>query len=155
MSRVSAVTLRSIIASMSSTSDCSSGSSAPTPALLTSIVMPGSVASMVSIRFRSALSLRSAATVLTCDPSRRRCAWPRRRAGLVARDENEVVAAAGQPVGIDRANSRRGSGHDCDTFGGSGHGIDPFCVALLAFGSSAFVLLNTYVRKAGNTRYAV
>ena len=41
---------------------------------------------------------------------------------LVACDEDEVVAAAGQPVGIDRADSGGGSCHDCDAFGGGRHG---------------------------------
>ena len=80
---------------------------------------------------------------------------------LVARDEDEVVAAACQPVGIDRADSCGGSCHDCDAFGGGRHGSFSCSVAPAARGFSSTVFLgaldlpNTYAPEAGNARYAL
>jgi hypothetical protein len=50
--------------------------------------------------------------------------------GLVACDENEVVAPPSQPVGINRTDSGGGTCDDCDTFVRDGHGISPFIAPL-------------------------
>ena len=65
---MSAVTLRAIMSSILSTSVSSSGVTAPTPALLTSMVMLGSSRSVASTLARSALLLRSARSTLTDRP---------------------------------------------------------------------------------------
>ncbi len=139
VSRVSAVTFSSIIASMSSTFDSSSDTSAPTPALLTSIVMPVSVESSVSMRLRSALSFRSAATGLNVAAGRTGDTLRHVvQLVLAACHEDEVVAATRQAIGIDSANSGGGAGDYRDTLWGSSSlsFSCSFCVAWRRMGSS-------------------
>ncbi|MNG13448.1 hypothetical protein D3C81_1826210 [compost metagenome] len=66
--RINAVTLRLIIASMSSTGLPSSDMTPPTPALLTNRVMLASLRRICSTRSESALFFRSATTTSTVRP---------------------------------------------------------------------------------------
>ena len=66
-------------------------------------VFPRRIASTVA---RSALSLRSAATVWTERPGRAsQTLREAGEAGLVAGDQDQVVATLGQTIGIDGANT--------------------------------------------------
>ena len=59
--------------------------------------------------------------------------------GLVACDENEVVAPPSQPVGINRTDSGGGTCDDCDTFVRDGHGTSPFIAPLARRGDEFWV----------------
>src|SRR4051812_5363791 len=87
------------------------------PALLTSMVMVGSVRSTCSTRATSAGSFRSAAITSTglFGEARRQCVQP--RSG--ARDEDQVVASARQPFGVDSADAGGGAGDQRRA-----HGVD-------------------------------
>ncbi len=76
--------------------------------------MLGFVLSVVSIRARSALLLRSAAIVSTDRPvSSFQTLGQSCEPVLVASDQDQVVAAFSQAIGVNRAHARGGAGDEC------------------------------------------
>ena len=118
------------MSSIASTSESSSGVIAPTPALLTSIVMPRVGAQQ---RFDAA-EIGLVAEVGRDDFDRaaglvRETLCQAVEAFAVARHQDQVVAALRQPVGVDRADAGGSAGDEGGAFGvGSGHVSQPFVV---------------------------